>query len=557
MSGKVWYDESGKKYTQEEADNLNRNELVALDNYIADSYKQEGNLSGLTYEEYYDKVYGTPNSAGMWDYSTGHVNAQGIQTLIDKGYLYNGGTLTSYDPTKTGTSPQGNVVSDSSGIGGTSNSAPVSYNSFSSYLDTKTNYLAQQRNASYASAEATRKEAERLAEIERKRASVNADTMHQQNKATYGGNAEALGGMGLTGSGYSDYLNSQAYAAGMAAKQSANAQAAETKRQALYAEEIARREADANYFGGLEQRKLLEEQKAAQAESEYKTNYGKLFELAASGYGAEEIGALADVYGMNAKDKEALTATATKYSSMFDTEETTPTAAEGGYTTITSIEDAFHNTDIDDTTRKNYITELNNSAKAKVQTYIADNNIVGANTKADELYAADEMDKETYQSIKAELASKNVAGVENVEDVNAVVKDLEKMLKTEQITEETYNELTSKTQDTAKNIINYGNVDMSGIKVEKGDTTDSYVRNITIGEEVYTVKMITIPSQMKSILSNEQPNKTTITEYDGEYYMYDAYKKKWFVITPYIDPNNPRVTINHAVYDALKTKVKK
>lgn len=45
---------------------------------------------------------------------------------------------------------------------------------------------------------------------------------YEQNKATYGRNAEQLAQMGLTGSGYSDYINSQAYAQQRQDIQSAN-----------------------------------------------------------------------------------------------------------------------------------------------------------------------------------------------------------------------------------------------------------------------------------------------------------------------------------------------
>lgn len=104
-----------------------------------------------------------------------------------------------------------------------------------------------EKSASYAAAKAAREEAERLAEIARQRGVVDSNTLYQQQKATYGANAEQLGSMGLTVSGYSDYLNSQAYAAGMSYRQSANAQAAEANREARYTEQLAKLEADKIY----------------------------------------------------------------------------------------------------------------------------------------------------------------------------------------------------------------------------------------------------------------------------------------------------------------------
>jgi hypothetical protein len=50
------------------------------------------------------------------------------------------------------------------------------------------------------------------AEIERRRAVVDAGNAYDHNRSSYGNNAAALGAMGLTGSGYSQYLDSKAYA---------------------------------------------------------------------------------------------------------------------------------------------------------------------------------------------------------------------------------------------------------------------------------------------------------------------------------------------------------
>ena len=85
-----------------------------------------------------------------------------------------------------------------------------------------------------------RAEAERQAEIYRERAEADAQAAYLQNKATYGANAETMAQMGLTGGGYSDYLNSQAYAQKRADMQTAQANEAALKQQAqtTYAEGI-------------------------------------------------------------------------------------------------------------------------------------------------------------------------------------------------------------------------------------------------------------------------------------------------------------------------------
>ena len=81
------------------------------------------------------------------------------------------------------------------------------------------------------------------AEIERKRATVEAQNAYDHSKSTYGSQAAALSSMGLTGSGYSDYLDSEAYAQMRGDMNAAN----RTKQQAIIAAESAKSNADSNY----------------------------------------------------------------------------------------------------------------------------------------------------------------------------------------------------------------------------------------------------------------------------------------------------------------------
>ena len=103
------------------------------------------------------------------------------------------------------------------------------------------------KNAVYAAAEAARVREYEQADIARQRGIVDASTAYEQNKATYGANAEALASMGLTGGGYSDYLNAQAYAAQRGEVQAANSDAEAAKRAARYAEDEKKLAADATY----------------------------------------------------------------------------------------------------------------------------------------------------------------------------------------------------------------------------------------------------------------------------------------------------------------------
>jgi hypothetical protein len=159
----------------------------------------------------------------------------------------------------------------------------------SGYYDFLAKNALDTKGVTYAMAEKMRQESEALAEIQRKRSIVDASTIAEQQKATYGANAEQMGRMGLSGSGYSDYLNSQAYAAGMAGRQAANAQATDANRKAMYTEMMAKLEADKEYNNALAQietakyneQKALEERNYAeqkQKEAQQQTNYGNLID---------------------------------------------------------------------------------------------------------------------------------------------------------------------------------------------------------------------------------------------------------------------------------------
>lgn len=100
---------------------------------------------------------------------------------------------------------------------------PAATPSYGGY-DTYEQYLAKQADS-----------AKQSIETARQKAAIDANTAYQQSKSTYGAKAEALASMGLKGSGYADYLDSQAYATYRAEQQNANA-TAEYQKQAVQSE---------------------------------------------------------------------------------------------------------------------------------------------------------------------------------------------------------------------------------------------------------------------------------------------------------------------------------
>lgn len=98
-------------------------------------------------------------------------------------------------------------------------------------------YIAEQK----AREEEKRQAALKEAEIYKERAAADAQASYMQNMSTYGVNAETMAQMGLTGGGYSDYLNAQAYAQKRSDLQAAdrNKIAMEQQAETTYADGIA------------------------------------------------------------------------------------------------------------------------------------------------------------------------------------------------------------------------------------------------------------------------------------------------------------------------------
>lgn len=76
-------------------------------------------------------------------------------------------------------------------------------------------------------------------ETARQKQIIDANSAYQKSLATYGANAEAAASMGLTGSGYGEYLTGKAYATQRGEVASANRTAAALKEQVLYSEQKA------------------------------------------------------------------------------------------------------------------------------------------------------------------------------------------------------------------------------------------------------------------------------------------------------------------------------
>ncbi len=140
-------------------------------------------------------------------------------------------------------------------------------------------------------AEADKAAAVKRAEVAEERAMADAQASYMQNMATYGANAEQLAQMGLTGGGYSDYLNAQAYAQKREDAQvaTANKNSAIEAAESTYADNVLglkKEMADITYAEGLKK-----DEEAKEAAEELTSNYsGILIEVQANPDAFNETG---------------------------------------------------------------------------------------------------------------------------------------------------------------------------------------------------------------------------------------------------------------------------
>lgn len=192
-------------------------------------------------------------------------------------------------------------------------------------LDKQKALIEEQKQSAIEQAELQRQQTEQNAENERQRSVIDARSSYEQNKATYGAQAETLADMGLTGSGYGDYINAQAYANQRAGTQSANANAEATKNNAKYVADNAKLEieqsanqsvlsAETTYAENMANNDSAIAQYRQQKEEEKKSAYSELLSYANNGsYDSEQLKSLGEKYGLSEEDITSLTDAAATY----------------------------------------------------------------------------------------------------------------------------------------------------------------------------------------------------------------------------------------------------
>lgn len=282
-------------------------------------------------------------------------------------------------------------------------------------LDRQKEMIEDQKQRALEQAELQRQQAEQNAEKERERSVIDARSSYEQNKATYGAQAETLANMGLTGSGYSDYINAQAYANQRAETQNANANAEQTKNNANYVADNAKLEIEQNagqsnlsaettYAENMANNDAAIAQYKQQKEEEKKSAYSELLNYANNGtYDSEQLKSLADKYGLSEADINNLTGAAETYKN--------------------------------NKYKENYANALDNIAQYGSQ---LDNNYL------DNMYKMDLISKEQYEELKSQLSNKIKEDMDNSissgdatgESIQATIDNVEKYFSEGKITTE-------------------------------------------------------------------------------------------------------------------------
>lgn len=223
---------------------------------------------------------------------------------------------------ETGSVTDSTDITGNSGLGGTTTSGNK-VDTYEEFLLKQEGFYKEQLDKLNAQIEQNKQNALQQAESERERAVIDARSSYEQNKATYGANAEQLAAMGLSGSGYSDYLNQQAYATQRAETQNANAQAEATKLTAEQQANADKLNAELSYAenmqGNAEKLAQYHQQKTEEAKAEEeqkKQYYATLLTSANTGeYTSEQIASLGAQYGLDEAQISQLQAAADKYKS--------------------------------------------------------------------------------------------------------------------------------------------------------------------------------------------------------------------------------------------------
>lgn len=414
------------------------------------------------------------------------------------------------------------------------------------------------KEAAITYAEGQKLEAEEAAKIQRERDMVDAANAYEKNKATYGAKAEALADMGLTGSGYSDYLDAQAYAAQRGDVQAAIARQTESNRLATnaYNDAVYKAESEAN-SALYDVNKWTTDRKdaasnayhtgtntALEAEARYKSGIFNdiLGKISSGAISADQIENLANMYGMSDEQKQVWLDAASKYETAVE-EETKNTSTvnttdamynidSGAYYSAEVLDRMVATKEISPESRKEIEEYQTKAINNRLDYYFTKGDVASATAEAEELYASKLIDQDKYQEtyFKAELA--NCKNAESDEEVEKLLTDIDALAKEGKLT-----------KADAKSLSDYLNarhgptgayfVDPKQYTVNVDDrwwsdkvtiNYDGKNYDIHFGDNATSNEI----NKIKSTLGISSPKEKTMIELDGRLYLYINGHWKWY-----------------------------
>lgn len=418
-------------------------------------------------------------------------NAAGLASAIESGNVGAGAATGATYAQGTGTQPpagwnSGISFAPSATEGGTE--APTS--------DGKTvrDLIEEQRQASYAEAEAARE-----------RATVDAMTSYQKNLATYGTKAENLASGGLSGSGYGEYLQGQAYA-----QQRADIQAA------ARGEAAAKREADRVYYADM---MVQTEKDMAQTEKDNAT-YASLLDAAKSGsYTADEIGNLAEKYGITDENDLAMLKNAT------GSEKIKSVSAD---TTDEQIAEMIANGEISAENAQAAKDARREAAENEIATYVDSENYADAETAVEKYYkngAIDDNDRQSFymQKHTSDIEKAAQKGEISAKNVKTYEQQLERAKNEGKISQADFEAAKKYLYECITTVVDGANVEFTAIKAAMGEIDPTFfdieINGKKIGAASHSKKTVekSIQNVLDSVAGSSPAEGTTVLYDDGVY----------------------------------------
>lgn len=478
----------------------------------------------------------------------------------------------------------GTGTTGSTGATGGSTTGSGEVDTYEEFLLKQEGFYKEQLDKLNAQIEQNKQNALQQAESERERAVIDARSSYEQNKATYGANAEQLAAMGLSGSGYSDYLNQQAYATQRAETQNANAQAEATKLAAEQQANSDKLNAELSYAenmqGNAEKFAQYQQQKAEEAKAEEeqkKQYYAALLASANSGkYTAEQLAELGKQYGLSEEQITSITDAANTYK--------TNTQKSDYSNLVIDVENRATNKTILDTALKNdnISQEQYNDLLSRYQTNTYDDYSSVINTDfsqadtsvIDNAYNRGEITKKQYNNLKTQY-NKGVANAITAASLfysNGAALDsstakaiVDKLVSTGWLTQDTKNKINN-AYDQAYNTDDGGGCYAKGTMITVADGTQKAVEDIKVGDSVLVFNHLTGELDVSPISyvfhDGEKEYEVLKLQFDDaadvevlyEHGFFDVDSKEYVLINPenakdFVGHRFYRVTAKNGAYD--------